>query len=127
MIGIDLQGPGEISLAGLPDVVYPFTYLGTVAYYPNPSRGLYVKGGVGGLWSSVDLVDEFGTTATATTGQGFSSMAGVGWDVYVSKRLGSHPLNFRYARPGDMVLEGQVRVDNWSDRSVDVTLGVKFD
>ena len=127
MIGIDLQGPGEISLAGLPDVVYPFTYLGTVAYYPNPSRGLYVKGGVGGLWSSVDLVDEFGTTATATTGQGFSSMRESAGTFTWASASGSHPPQLPYVRPGDMVLEGQVRVDNWSDRSVDVTLGVKFD
>ena len=128
MIGMDLEGPDYIGLAGLPNAVYPLTVLGTVAYYPSPSRGLYLKGGAGGLWASVDLVDEFGTTATATTGKGFSGMAGIGWDLYVGKRFWLTPaVNVRYARPGDMVLGGQVRVDNWSYRSVDVTLGVKFD
>ena len=126
MIGIDLQGPGEISLAGLPDVVYPFTYLGTVAYYPNPSRGLYVKGGVGcGLpWTSSTNSARQPLPQPARVSAAWRESAGTfTW----ASASGSHPPQLPYVRPGDMVLEGQVRVDNWSDRSVDVTLGVKFD
>ena len=128
MIGIDLEGHGPIRLVGLPDVADPVTILGTVAYYPSSSRGFYVKGGTGWLGAFVDIVDEFGTKASVRVGQGFSYIAGTGWDVYVGKRLWLTPaVSFRYAHPGDMVLGGQVRVANWSHRSVDVTLGVKFD
>lgn len=128
MIGFDLGGHSGIGLVGLPDVAFPVTVLGTVAYYPSPSRGFFVKGGAGWLWADVDIIDEFGTKATATVGDGFSYMAGTGWDLYLGKRLWLTPaVNFRYGHPGDLVLGGLVRVDNWSHRSVDVGFGVKFD
>jgi hypothetical protein len=129
MIGIDIGAQNNsIRLVGLPDVADPVTVLGTVAYYPSSSRGFYVKGGAGWLGADVDIVDEFGTKASAIVGQGFSYIAGTGWDVYIGKRFWLTPaVTFRYAHPGDLILGGQVRVANWSSRSVDVTLGVKFD
>jgi hypothetical protein len=127
MIGLDLVFHAE-RLVGLPDVAREVAVLGTVAYYPSSSRGFYVKGGAGWLWDFVDIVDEFGTKASAEIGNGSSYIAGIGWDVYAGKRLWLTPaVNFRYAHPGDMVLGGRIRVANWSHRSVDISLGVKFD
>ncbi len=108
--------------------VIPQWFLGIASYYPRGTSGFHVKGGVGVSAATLDIVDEFGETAVADLGRGFSLLAGVGWDVHLWRRLWLTPaVNIRHGRPGDLVLGGRTSVTGWRYNMVDLTVGIRFD
>ena len=123
MIGIEVGGASDMAPGSLPSTIIPVTLLGTVAYDPSLSHGFYVKGGGGALWATMDIVDEFGTTANATIGTGGIYIVGTGWDLHLGRRFWLTPaVNLRYGYPGDLVLSGRTRVATgvtapWTSRS----------
>jgi hypothetical protein len=127
-LGVDFSGPDIESVANLGASAFPASFVATAAFYPNQASGFYLKGGAGGSAVFVDIVDEFGTKATAFSAGGPAFMAGTGWDFYLGRRFWLTPaLTYRYSHPGDLLMAGRTRVANWSYSTIDFTVGVRFD
>ena len=126
-LGFDAGGTESVRAAGFAGT-FPYNISGTLAYYPRTASGFFIKGGAGGSFLEMDIVDEFGTVATINLGTGVGLIAGTGWDVYLGRRFWLTPaVNVRYGRPGDLILAGRTQVSDWKYNVVDVTIGVKFD
>ncbi len=54
-------------------------------YYPSPSSGFYLKGGIGG--ASIGRESHSGSTTTTTTKGGFGAGAGLGYEVKLGKNI----------------------------------------
>jgi hypothetical protein len=128
-LGIDLVGALDVGqVEDLDEPVSLEFAVVTVAYYPSLSAGFHIKGGVGASFATMKIIDEFGTSATADMGTDALFMAGAGWDVRLGRRFWLTPaVNLHYTRPGDLVLAGRTRVPNWTTRTVDFTVGIRFD
>jgi hypothetical protein len=85
-------------------------------FYPVPSTGLYLKGGLGLGRSEVDFDDGFGVGDT-----GFAGLLGGGWELRVGKRWYLNPavdlVEQRYTGRGG---------ERYRERVVNVGLGVLF-
>ena len=104
---IDDQGSRTESLTSL-------LFIGQ--FYPAPSAGFYLKGGVGLGRNEVDFDDGFGVGDT-----GFAGLLGAGWEVRVGRRLYLNPaidlVQHRYTGRGG---------DRYRERIVNFGLGVLF-
>jgi hypothetical protein len=104
---IDDQGSRTESLTSL---------LFITQFYPAPTTGLYLKGGVGLGRSEVDFDDGFGVGDT-----GFAGLLGAGWEVRVGRRLYLNPavdlIQHRYTGRGG---------DRYRERIVNFGIGVLF-
>jgi len=104
---IDDQGSRTESLTSL---------LFITQFYPAPTAGLYLKGGVGLGRSEVDFDDGFGVGDT-----GFAGLLGAGWEVRVGRRLYLNPavdlIQHRYTGRGG---------DRYRERIVNFGIGVLF-
>ncbi len=102
-LGFDAGGTESVRAAGFARTV-PYNISGTLTYYPRTSSGFFIKGGAGGSFLDMDIVDEFGTVARINLGTGLGLIAGTGWDVYLGRRFWLTPaVNVRYGRPGDLI------------------------
>jgi hypothetical protein len=85
-------------------------------FYPAPTTGLYLKGGLGLGRSEVDFDDGFGLGDT-----GFAGLLGAGWEVRVGRRFYLNPavdlIQHRYTGRGS---------DRYRERIVNVGIGVLF-
>jgi hypothetical protein len=97
-----------------------------LTYYPQPMGGFFVKAGVGGTFADTDLTLE-GTNISVELGRGVGLIAGVGYDVRLSRRLYLTPaVNFWYGRLGDVQVLGETVFSGWSHNVVDITVGLTF-
>ena len=98
----------------------------TLTFYPQPSSGLFLKGGVG--LSFLDTQFREGTTTVSVDlGDGPGVIVGAGYDVRVGKNISITPaVNFWYGKPGDIKFGGETIFRNWRQNVVDFTIGVTF-
>ena len=116
---LDVSG----DLTGTLDV---YNVMGRVAYYPSPSKGLFVKGAVGGSFLDLNIEDR-GTTLTANVSSGLGLGAGVGYDVYLGRGFSLTPgVSYWYGRTGDVKIFGETLFADWSHNVVDLTIGLSF-
>jgi hypothetical protein len=87
-------------------------------FYPAPSTGLYLKGGLGLGRNEVDFHDGFGFGVGDT---GFAGLLGAGWEVRVGRRIYLNPaidlVEHRYAGRGG---------DRYRERIANFGVGVLF-
>jgi hypothetical protein len=96
---------------------------GTVMYYSKSLSNLFVKGGLGASSGGVD-----NSSASVSTGYGFGSIAGVGYDFHRGRRWSFTPeMSIWYGRSGDARLGTQIVASNWTHNVIDVTMAFKFD
>jgi hypothetical protein len=85
-------------------------------FYPAPTTGLYLKGGLGLGRNEVDFDNGFGVGDT-----GFAGLLGAGWEVRVGRRIYLNPavdlVQHRYTGRGG---------DRYRERIVNVGVGVLF-
>jgi hypothetical protein len=99
---------------------------GTVTYYPQPNRGLFVKGGAGIAFVDTEVAVT-GAKVTADLGKGPGLIVGGGYDIAVSPRVSITPaVNFWYGHAGDLKLLGETFASNWKQNVVDFTIGITF-
>ena len=94
-----------------------------VAYYPWPRRGAFVRGGLG----SSSYRESSGAQSQAYSGTGFGYLAGVGWDLPVSKRVSLTPmLGYRAGTPGSVGLgvPGLELATGFHKRAIILSLGL---
>jgi hypothetical protein len=98
----------------------------TLTFYPQPTSGFFVKGGVGLSFLDTQIRDGT-TTVTVDLGDGLGVILGAGYDVRVGKNISITPaVNFWYGKPGDVTFGGETIFRNWRQNVVDFTVGVTF-
>jgi hypothetical protein len=98
----------------------------TLTFYPQPTSGFFVKGGVGLSFLDTQIRDGT-TTVTVDLGDGPGVILGAGYDVRVGKNISITPaVNFWYGKPGDVTFGGETIFRNWRQNVVDFTVGVTF-
>ena len=98
---------------------------GTLTFYPRPASGLFVRGGAGGAFLSVEAEPSDPIVVAAANGMAWTM--GAGYDRYLGRGFSLTPaVDFWYGRPGRILVEGQQLVDHWSHNSVKVTIGIRF-
>lgn len=119
IMSLDVTG----DIVGTADV---YNVMGRVAYYPNASRGFFVKGAAGG--SFIDLnIDQQGTTFTANIAKGLGLGAGVGYDIYLGRGFSVTPaVTYWYGRMDGLNIFGETYLTGWSHDVIDMTIGVSF-
>jgi outer membrane protein with beta-barrel domain len=90
-------------------------------YYPNPTGGLFVKGGVG--FSDYDL----SVSGSSLTGVGMGFVAGLGYDARIGRNVSITPVgDFWYGSVGDLKSGGALIATGWKHAVVTFGLGVTF-
>jgi len=90
-------------------------------FYPTPSSGLFVKGGVG---YATTRLSGSGSTANAN---GFGFVMGAGFDIRVGAMISITPVaNFYFGSDGDMKSGGSTIVTGWKHNVYDFGLGITF-
>jgi hypothetical protein len=99
---------------------------GTVTFYPMPTRGLFVKGGLGLSYMSMDVF--VGGDDTVNVNKvGWGLLVGVGYDWRVGENISISPVfNYYYGKPGDVDIEGVTAFSGFSQNVVDFAVGVTF-
>jgi hypothetical protein len=98
----------------------------TLTFYPRPSAGFFLKGGVGASFVDTEFRED-STRITADLGSGVGLLAGAGYDLRVGRNISLTPaVNFWYGAPGDLKFGKETIARNWKQNVVDLTLGVTF-
>jgi hypothetical protein len=108
---LSVRGTDPSSAAGRSSFIVQLLFTGQ--YYPSPSRGFHVAGGIGGVGLSLS------TPGSAVEGQGVSARAGIGYDFALGRRFALTP----YANVGRAVIHRGSIVTFGSQGAV-VDLGV---
>lgn len=97
----------------------------TAAFYPDRA-GFFVRGGAGLAMSKLDVkVDD--SSLREDLGSGFGVLAGLGYDISISRRLSITPgINVWRGQIGDLKALGQTFATGWSQNVIDVTIGLTF-
>ncbi len=97
----------------------------TAAFYPD-TTGFFVRGGAGLAMSRLDVrLDD--SSLREDLGSGFGILAGLGYDIPISRRLSITPgVNFWHGQIGDLKALGQTFATGWSQNVIDVTVGLTF-
>jgi hypothetical protein len=105
--GVVLSGEIDSWSKEISGVTAGVTWISLVAqYYPNPSEGFYLKGGVGGgSLQAAAFVSGVGSVKIETTN--FGVVAGLGYDVHLSKGFSLTPFaDVLYAAGADAKVNG---------------------
>ncbi len=99
---------------------------GTVTFYPMPTSGFFVKGGLGLSYMRTDVfLGGAGTVNVSKTGWGM--IAGLGYDWRLGENTSITPvLNFYYGKPGDIDIDGVSAFGGWSQNVWDFGVGITF-
>jgi hypothetical protein len=98
----------------------------TLTFYPQPTSGFFLKGGVGASFLDTEFRDD-DTRVTVDLGTGLGVLAGAGYDIRVGRRISITPaVNYWYGWPGDIKLGGETVFTSWRQNVVDFTVGVTF-
>jgi len=102
-----------------------YNVMAILTFYPQPSGGLFVKGGVGVAVLDLEL-DLDDATLDADLGTGLGLSIGAGYDIPVGRIAITPGVNFWYGQPGDLRLLGETIATNWKQNVVDFTVGITF-
>jgi len=103
-----------------------YNFVGSVTFYPNPSKGFFVRGGAGAAIADVDIESD-GSTLTVEIGTGFGVVGGAGYDFRVGRNISVTPaVDFWYGNAGDLRFAGQTFLSNFKYNVVAVTVGITF-
>lgn len=126
LVGFDWRFATFDIIGPIPGTVTVSNVGGRVAYYPSRSRGVFVKGTIGGSFVDLDI-ERSGTRLTANVGKGFGAGGGVGYDWYLGKGFALTPsVTYWYGRAGDFRFVGQTFFPDWSHNVLDMTIGISF-
>ena len=96
---------------------------GTAMYYPQRTRGLFVKGGAG-----MALIDSFVTTSgfavDADLGKGLGLIIGAGYDIPVGPVAVTPAFNYWYGKIGDLKTGCETFAANHKQNVMALTVGV---
>lgn len=124
LLGADVTtwvGQATDASLGSADVTAGFV-AAAVYWYPTPSSGLFLKGGLG----------YFTLTGDANTGEELESASGalvlgIGYDIRVGRMLSLSPmLTFAASGKGNFDIDGFTVADDFTGRLVTLQLGVTF-
>jgi len=97
---------------------------GTVTFYPQPSTGFFVKGGLGFSYVSAEMLVGGARLTYDETGWGF--LTGVGYDLRVGRNTSITPaFNFYYGGIGDANV-GVLTIPGVRHDVVEVSVGITF-
>ncbi|ODS52638.1 MAG: hypothetical protein ABS36_16450 [Acidobacteria bacterium SCN 69-37] len=97
----------------------------TAAFYPD-SAGFFIRGGAGLAMARLD-VNARDSSLREDLGSGFGVLAGLGYDIPISRRLSMTPgVNVSRGQIGDLKALGQTFATGWSQNVIDVTIGLTF-
>jgi hypothetical protein len=112
----DLGGTADVNLYNL---------FGTVTFYPDASKGFFVKAGGGGAWMDMDI-KATGTSLTLDLGSGPGFIVGGGYDIPVGRFAVTVAANYWYGKTSDLKVNGQPVLSGVSHNVVGVTVGFKI-
>jgi hypothetical protein len=124
LLGADVMtwvGTAEDASLGTADITASFV-TAAVYWYPSPSSGLFLKGGLG----------SFVLTGDANTGEELKSASaalvlGIGYDIRVGRMLSVSPvLTFAGSGKGGFDIDGFTVADDFTGRLVTLQVGVTF-
>lgn len=126
LVGIEVNGwsKHDTSDPNFKAAIKLYNVSGTLTYYPQPSSGLFLKGGVGSAIIDVDLKG-LSTSTTLDLGKGFGFLLGAGYDIPVWRRVSLTPaVNYWHGQPGDLKILGTTFAKNWTQNVIDFTIGI---
>jgi hypothetical protein len=106
------ESGGTLSLGNVTAAVY---------YYPTPTSGLFLKGGIGGSAFNGD----FG--GVSADGAGYGITLGAGYDLRVGTNVSLTPVaNLMWGNVGDIKSSGSVVISGWKQTIFEFGLDVTF-
>lgn len=100
--------------------------MGVVAYYPRSSSGLFVKGGIGGTFVDLTMIDQ-GAKRLTNVARGLGLSGRLGYDIYLGRGFSVTPSGgLWYGRTGSWQVLGDSFFPNWQHSVVDATVSVSF-
>lgn len=101
------------------------SFSGTLTFYPSPSSGFFLKGGVG--VSYLDTEFREGSFSVSLDKTGWGVLAGIGYDLRVGRNISLTPcVNYTYGKPGDVTFESEAIFGGWSQNVVSFEIGITF-